>query len=688
VKVCLIPPPSMTEFEGSVTSRAEPVRLSAGDPPLGILSLAAVLEQRGTPLEVFSLNGLFCEFVRRGGKESERTFLPLAASELLRLQADVYGFGTITSSYPLTVRLAQAVKRARPDTVVVFGGPQATAVDFLTLEAFPFIDVVVRGEAEEILPELLGALGRPGQFGEIAGITYRENGAVVRTPDAPLLPDLNQLPTPAFHLWPGIEKRRSVPLEVGRGCPFSCTFCSTSRFFRRRFRLQAPGRVIEQMRSIRQAYGIERFSLVHDAFTVVRAKVVEFCQALLESGERFFWWCSARSDCLDEELLALMAKAGCTGIFLGIESGSAQVQRAIKKNLDLDQALAAIRSADAHQVKTTVSLITGFPEETPGDLRDTVHFMMDAVRLDEVKPQFHLVAPLAGTTLYEQYRGCLKWDGVFSDMAFQGWRQDSADRALILQHPEVFPCFYAIPNANFERSYLMELRDFIIYGLARSRWLMIALHQLSGSVLEVFDRWCAWRALHRQPLRADGEYHAGARFWRDFLEFVASTYVSEDATEALAVATLLEYEAGLERLGENLPSGLPAAPVATAGRPATDRKAVPRIAPGVSLLHLSADYQRVVECLRSCRSSKDVPRRPVIVAERQTADKSVEVLQLSSLSAALLRLCDGARTVEEIAAMFPRLEHGLDQFPPEPACLFALNELARQGLLVFLPAAA
>ena len=688
MRVCLISPPTATEFEGSVASRSGTARLSVDYPPLGILSLAAVLEQRGTPLDILNLNGLFCEFVCREGKESEHGFFPLAASELLGVQADVYAFGTLTSSYPLTVRLAWEVKRARPETVIVFGGPQATAVDVLTLEAFPFIDIVVRGEAEEILPELLAALGRPGQLAEIAGITYRGDGAVVRTPDAPLLPDLSQLRTPAYHLWPGIEKCRSAPLEVGRGCPFACTFCSTSGFFRRRFRLQDPGRVIEQMRSLRQAYGIERFSLIHDAFTVVRAKVVEFCQALLESGDRFSWSCSARSDCVDEELLALMAEAGCTGIFFGIETGSARLQRAVDKNLDLDQSLAAIRSADAHRMRTSISLITGFPEETPDDLRDTVHFLMDAVRFDGVQPQFHLLAPLAGTALYEQYRGRLLWDGIFSDMAFQGWRQDSADRALILQHPEIFPYFYAIPNANFERSYLMELRDFIVYGLVRSRWLMIALHQLSGSVLKVFDRWRAWRVPHRQPTRADGEYHASDRFRRDFLEFVALTYLSENDPEALAVATLLEYEAGLERLGERRPARPLSSPVVAGGSPMADRKAVPRIAPEVALLYLNADYQLVIECLRSCRSPRDVPRRPVVVADREAPDRSVEVLQLSSLSAALLQLCDGARTVEQIAAVFPWLDHGLDQFPPEQACLFALNELARQGLLVFLSAVA
>jgi radical SAM superfamily enzyme YgiQ (UPF0313 family) len=686
--VCLIGAPTVTEFEGTVTSRSQAERLNADHPPLGILSLAAVLEEKGIAHQLFDLNRLFCEWVCGESAGCEGGFFPLAVRALRSVRANVYGFGTISSSYPLTVRLAREVKRAHPDAAIVFGGPQASAVDVETLEAFPFVDAVVRGEAEEILPELLAALGRADGLAGVAGITFRRNGSVARTPDAPAPPDLDRLPTPAYHLWPGMEKRRAIPLEVGRGCPFACTFCSTSQFFRRRFRLKAPARVIEQMKALRQTYGTATFHLVHDTFTAVRAQVVEFCQALVDCGCKFEWTCSARTDCVDEELLALMAKAGCRGFFFGIETGSARMQRAIGKCLDLDHAFAAIRCATNHRMRATISLITGFPDETPDDLRGSVSFIMNALRCDRVQPQFHLLAPLAGTALDREFRGRLKWDGLFSDMAFQGWRQDAADRALILQHPRIFPNFYAVPTAHLDRSYLMELRDFVMYGIEQFRWLVVALDRYSD-ILVVFDRWRAWRAGHRPPARVDGEYHASDAFRGDFLEFVASEYRAEDDVELLAVTTLLEYETQLERMhprGTALPPACPPAP--DDASPAADLEAVPRVAPGVVLLHLSADYKRVIDCLRSNRSLRDVPRRPVVVADRQLPGGGVEMLQLSALSAALIQLCDGVRTVREIAALFPRLGEGLDRFPRQPACRFALNELVRQRMLVFSPAAA
>src|ERR1019366_10612219 len=121
--VCLIGAPTVTEFEGTVTSRGQAERLNVDYPPLGILSLAAVLEQNGIALQLFDLNRLFYEWVCAESAGGEGSFFPLAVRTLQSVRADVYGFGTISTSYPLTVRLAREIKRAHPDAAIVFGGP-------------------------------------------------------------------------------------------------------------------------------------------------------------------------------------------------------------------------------------------------------------------------------------------------------------------------------------------------------------------------------------------------------------------------------------------------------------------------------------------------------------------------------------------------------------------------------------
>src|SRR5205809_1059956 len=128
--------------------------------------------------------------------------------------------------------------------------------------------------------------------------------------------------------------RDTAALELGRGCPFACTFCSTNDFFRRNFRLRSPNRMLQDMRVIASTYAIRDFELVHDMFTVDRRRVAAFCEAMITSREEFTWSCSARTDCIDEELLELMARAGCRGIFFGVESGSERMQKIIDKHLD------------------------------------------------------------------------------------------------------------------------------------------------------------------------------------------------------------------------------------------------------------------------------------------------------------------------------------------------------------------
>ena len=649
--ICLIAAPTITEFEGTVTTRDQAARLAPPAAPLGILSLAAVLEEKQIPVSVVDLNHTFLDWL--ANQERGNSFFPAAVHELIKLDADVYGFGSISSSYPLTVRLAREVRRARPDALILFGGPQASSVDSDTLEAFPFIDAVVRGEAEEILPQLL-ARG----FDGISGVTFRSKGQVVRIADRLSLPELDSLPAPAYHLWPGIEKCAAIPLEAGRGCPFACTFCSTSRFFQRRYRLKTPRRLIEQMQQLQRVYGAAAFHLIHDTFTAVRPQAIEFCEALIERGARYTWTCSSRTDCVDEELLDLMARAGCAGIFFGIETGSTSMQRAIGKRLDLAHAADVLRYADSRKIRSAVSLIAGFPDETEDDLRGSVEFILDSARLDGVEPQFHLLAPLAGTAIQREFRDRLQWDGIFSDMAFQGWRQDLEDRTLICEHPEIFPNFYAVPTP-LDRTRLMELRDFLMYGLSCYRWLLVALHRHSG-ILALFNHWRVWRGTHRAAVCPDGLYHASDGFRGDFLEFAACEY-----PESVAASTLVEY-ARQVRKPRPLPMEAPSGP---------------HLAPGVRLLSLSADYNLLIDALRHSLPLRDVPRRPVVLAERLLPGDRVETLQLSPLSAALLQLCDGTRTVPDLAVAFPTLAEGLDSLPPEAACRFALDELRDQGLL-------
>src|ERR1700690_1197951 len=666
---CLISPPTATDLDDRELAESEAVRLIADEAPTGILSLAAVLEQRGIAPRIFNLNRLYYEYLR--GAENTDDFCAYVARKLRFESFDVFGFSTICSTYPLTIRIAREVNRAHPEATIVLGGPQASVVDVQTLRSFDFVDFIVRGEAEETFPQLLTALAGDGRLDLIPAITFRRNPNITRNANAPVILDLDALPMPAFHLYPELKDCRSVPLEIGRGCPFACTFCSTNDFFRRRFRLKSPERVIEQMRSIRREYGIWKFNLVHDIFTVDRKRVVAFCEAMLDSEEGFQWGCSARTDCVDEELIALMARAGCRSVFFGVETRSGRLQRLIDKNLDLPQAARTIRHTDSHRINTTVSLITGFPEETMQDLRETVDFLMDSLRFDNVEPQLHLLAPLAESPICTEYRDRLLVADIFLVMAHQGWRQNPADRALVASHPEIFPNFYYVPTPGIERHYVKELRDFILHGIARFRWLLVALGQNRGGLLRVFDEWKAWRQdILKKAFASDSEssiYYSKIEFRRDFLQFVSSHCVATMDGARPAMLALVAYEASLD-----LADG------AVAPQPVSG---APRLTEGLHLAELDSDYKEIIRRLREKESLDGVPALRAVVALRKSPEKRLEVVQLSDLAGQILRLCDGRRTVAEIADLLSRRGEDTAGVPPEKACLFGLELLRQEGLI-------
>src|SRR5260370_24100459 len=265
MKICLISAPTANQFDNRPVGETEAARIMGELAPVGILSLAAVLEAKGLQPEVVDLNRVYYSWLQDSNRD-KTDFCSFAGAYFAGRDFDFFRFYTVCSSYPLTLRIAAEVKRVHPKSVVVLGGPQASVVDISTMRAYPFIDLVVRGEAEQTLPDLVDALANDSSLAPLPRTPFRRNqdGEIVRAPDAPLVLDLDALPFPAFHLFPDVRFCRHFPLELGRGCPFACTFCSTNDFFRRRFRLKTPAQMIAAMRWVKQTHSIHSFELVHD----------------------------------------------------------------------------------------------------------------------------------------------------------------------------------------------------------------------------------------------------------------------------------------------------------------------------------------------------------------------------------------------------------------------------------------
>src|SRR3989338_2707038 len=162
------------------------------------------------------------------------------AALIQRHGPDILGFMTEADSYHHVLAISKECKKLMPRTTIILGGPHASVTDYETLRNFPFIDLIVRGEGEASIAEL------------VEGIKGNK--------DRPLIEDLDTLPVPAYHLY-DISPTDCVYVEAGRGCPHACTFCFTAPYWKRQYRVKSPERVISEMALLREQYHVRHLNL-------------------------------------------------------------------------------------------------------------------------------------------------------------------------------------------------------------------------------------------------------------------------------------------------------------------------------------------------------------------------------------------------------------------------------------------
>jgi radical SAM superfamily enzyme YgiQ (UPF0313 family) len=408
-------------------------------PHLGLLALAAAAEADGHRVRIHDpKRGL-----EQGLLSYDASLYDRVASEIVSGHPDVVGFTTLGCSFIFAVGVAARVKRLRPGLPILLGGPHATMLHREILERFTQFDVVVRHEADQTFTAVLDALERR-DFARIPGLSWRASDRLPRlcfTDGKPKIADLDTLPITSYEHYPvrelGLDLLR---IEAGRGCPFACTFCSTAGFFQRSFRLKSAGRLVRELDLLHAQYGIADFKLDHDLFTVNRRKVIEFCEAVKGRGYR--WRASARVDCVDDELLERMAESGCVGLYFGVETGSARMQRISEKRLDLDLVEPTLATAARLRIEATASFITGYPEETEADQNGTLDLLGRCFR-PGVLPQLHILAPEPGTPMFERRRNTMAHDGYGGP--YNASLIDEDDLRLVLEQPDIFSTYYYYP---------------------------------------------------------------------------------------------------------------------------------------------------------------------------------------------------------------------------------------------------
>ena len=357
--------------------------------PLGLGYLAAVLDKKG-----YDVNVIDCQALHLTLSDVEK--------ELGKRKPDIVGLTSTTLTYKSALNIIKVAKDVLPNCLTIIGGSHATFWDEEALNECPQLDIIVRGEGETTLLEIVKKVENGKSFHDVVGTTCRKGDDIIKNPDRPHIEDLESLPYPAFHLWP-IEHFKKYgkiifPVMTSRGCTFWCDFCSAVRMFGRKYRMRSPQKVVDELEFLYKKYGEDQYTFYDDAFTVDQSRTEEICNEILKRGLKIKWDCETRVDMVTKDLLQKMKDAGCIAVWFGVEAGSEQVIKAMGKGISLTQTFNAFKWANEVGLMTVASMILGFPGETRETAMESIN-LLKRIKSDEIG--VYIATPYPGTPMYD-----------------------------------------------------------------------------------------------------------------------------------------------------------------------------------------------------------------------------------------------------------------------------------------------
>ena len=370
-------------------------------PALGLAYIAAMLEKVGHTVLIIDRNPVLLQ----GGDVEVFTRKALAD-----FKPDFVGITATTPLMEDVVSILQILQDMIPDIPLILGGPHVTALPEATLEQYPEVDIVVRGEGELTMPEIVD--GRP--LTDILGITWRKDGEITSNPARPLITDLDALPFPnrnlfdmEFYLQPdnivirGLRGIRATHIYNARGCYYNCKFCAGAAVFGREVRSNSAHTIVEEINYLIDEYNVEGLYFDEDVFFSSRLRAETICKALVDADipKKIKWAGLMRANAAPLDILKMMKASGCVQVEFGFETGSARMLKVVRKGVTLEQNYAAARNSHKAGLRLLASMIVGCPSETLEEYNETLEFLRDT------EPHyigFNKFIPLPGSQFFNE----------------------------------------------------------------------------------------------------------------------------------------------------------------------------------------------------------------------------------------------------------------------------------------------
>ncbi len=389
----LTPPASLERSYGELKDFSNP------QPSIGYAYIASVLRKNGFSVSILDA------YVSQLDVEE-------ILGEIEARGTDLLGISVLTTSIDVVEQLIRAVRTRFPHIKIVLGNMHASLFSEELLSA-DLADCIVHREGEYTMLELVRALEEGSDLGDIQGISYRHDGNIIHTPVRPFIEDLDNLPFPAWDLFP-LESYTTDPrteiipgkterlILATRGCPNACSFCSsrTERALGSRYRMRSPGNIVDEIEYMHECYNSEVFSFMDMAFPLKKSHAMGVFREMIDRGvnKKVVWCTECRVKPIDYETLKAMREAGCVRVNFGIESGSDRILKVLKKGFTVDDVRRAVRLAKKAGIEVDGMFMMGIPGETERDIKATVEL---AIELDVRYAIFNIFVPYPGCELYD-----------------------------------------------------------------------------------------------------------------------------------------------------------------------------------------------------------------------------------------------------------------------------------------------
>jgi anaerobic magnesium-protoporphyrin IX monomethyl ester cyclase len=360
-------------------------------PPLGLGYIAAALKKRGVEVELVD-----CTFMQ----------FREAVERIKRAKPQVVGFYSMFSMKKTTLELAHTLRNEDlGGCLFVVGGPLPSWAPESFLDVF---DVVAVGEGEQTISELVDCVAHDTELSDVKGLIFKDGKRIVNTGPRGFIENLDSLAFPSRDLFDNEAYKKyyldnfgysTTSMITSRGCPFSCDFCSRP-IFGADMRNRSVTNIVDEVEEI-VALGYDRIWFADDCFTLNRKHLLDVCGEIVKRGLDVGWECLSRVDTMDAEVAEGMKRAGCIGVFFGIESGNDSVLSLMNKHITISQAECAVYAAKTAGLKVGAFFIVGYPGESNKTVLDTVRFA-SGLPLDYLS--FTLPYPIPGTPLYERVK--------------------------------------------------------------------------------------------------------------------------------------------------------------------------------------------------------------------------------------------------------------------------------------------